>query len=42
MNNVALIILLENNWSEFVEYCGSEVEAEQTLSELQANSGVDE
>lgn len=40
LNDVALVQLVEANWSEFVDYCGSEEDAEQTFQRLKERAGM--
>lgn len=40
MNEAALVMLIENNWQEFVEYCGGEESAELTLQTLMSAAGM--
>ena len=41
LNDVALVQLIESNWSEFVDYCGDEDSAEQTLQRLKERGGME-
>ncbi len=41
MNEVALVMLVENNWREFIEYSGSEESAEMTLRTLKQAAGME-
>ena len=36
---VALAELIESNWGEFVNLCGSEEDAEETLAEVNRKAG---
>ena len=36
----ALVNLIEDNWEQFVAYCGSEEVAEDTLAEMKKESGM--
>jgi len=40
IDEAALVMLIENNWSEFVEYSGGEEEAETTLDALKEAAGM--
>jgi len=40
MNEMALIELVENNWSEFVMLCGGEEAAEDALQALRNSIGM--
>lgn len=37
----ALVMLVESNWDEFVEYSGGEESAELTLLALKVDAGMD-
>ncbi|GAB6035854.1 hypothetical protein JCM15519_04130 [Fundidesulfovibrio butyratiphilus] len=37
---VALMMLIENNWREFVEYSGGEESAQKTLDALRDEAGM--
>ena len=37
----AIVMLIESNWDEFVEYSGGEGDAEKTLKALKAYCGMD-
>lgn len=41
IDSAALVMLIENNWGEFVEYSGSEKDAEKTLRVLKADCGME-
>ena len=41
INVVALVMLVENNWKEFVECSGSEESAEMTLRALRHAAGME-
>lgn len=41
INEVALVMLVENNWGEFVEYSGGEESAEMTLRALRQAAGME-
>ena len=40
INSAALVMLIESNWEEFVEYSGSEEDAEKTLAALRDEAGM--
>lgn len=40
IDEVAIIMLIENHWAEFVEHSGGEESAEQTLSALKSKAGM--
>lgn len=41
IDEAALIMLIENNWQEFVEYSGGEESAQMTLRTLTESAGMD-
>lgn len=41
INEVALVMLVESNWQEFVEYSGGEESAEMTLRALRKAAGME-
>ncbi len=41
INYSALAMLIESNWGEFVEFCGSEEDAEDTLAAVKKKAGMD-
>lgn len=41
INASALVMLAENNWGEFLEYCGSEDSADETLKALRELAGME-
>lgn len=41
IDEAALVMLIENNWQEFVEYSGDEYSAEMTLLALKKAAGMD-
>ena len=41
IDEVALVMLVENNWREFVEYSGGEESAEMTLRVLRQAAGME-
>ena len=41
IDEAALVMLIENNWQEFVEYSGGEESAEMTLRALMKAAGMD-
>ncbi|MCI7508025.1 hypothetical protein [Desulfovibrio piger] len=41
IDEAPLIMLIENNWQEFVEYSGGEESAEMTLRALMKAAGMD-
>ncbi len=41
IDEVALVMLVENNWREFVEYSGGEESAEMTLRALRQAAGME-
>lgn len=40
INFVALVMLIENNFEEFAEYCGSEELADESLDEIKREAGI--
>lgn len=40
IDETALVMLVENNWQEFVEYSGGEESTEMTLRALQDAAGM--
>ena len=40
IDEAALVMLVENNWQEFVEYSGGEESAEMTLRTLRKAAGM--
>ena len=36
----ALALFLEENWSAFVAYCDSEMDADETLDEIKRQAGM--
>lgn len=41
IDEVALVMLVESNWQEFVEYSGGEESAEMTLRALKKAAGME-
>lgn len=41
IDEVALVMLVESNWQEFVEYSGGEESAEMTLRALRKAAGME-
>ena len=41
IDEVALVMLVQNNWQEFVEYSGGEESAEMTLRALRQAAGME-
>lgn len=41
IDEAALVMLVENNWQEFVEFSGSEESAEMTLRALKEAAGME-
>ncbi len=41
INASALVMLAENNWGEFSEYCGNEDSADETLRVLRKMAGME-
>lgn len=41
INAAALAMLVENNWDEFLEYCGNEDSADETLRGLRKMAGME-
>lgn len=41
MNEVALVMLVEHNWQQFVEFSGGEESAEMTLRALRQAGGME-
>ena len=40
IDSAALVMLIESNWDEFVEYSGGEEDAEKTLNALKDDCGM--
>lgn len=40
INYQAVAMTIEENWSDFVQYCGSEEGAEISLHEIKRNAGM--
>lgn len=41
INASAIVMLAENNWDEFLEYCGNEDSASETLRVLRKMAGME-
>lgn len=41
IDSSALVMLIESNWEEFVDYVGGESEADKTLDTLKADCGME-
>lgn len=41
IDSAAVVMLIESNWSEFVDYCGGEEDAEVSLKSLKEDCGME-